>query len=55
MFLCAKKLKFLHSHPKLYVFSNNNFLSSQKQTPTKLPLSLKHITYCLPKSKPVFL
>ena len=38
MFLCAKKLNFLHSRLQLSVFPNKSFLFSQKQHLTKLPV-----------------
>ena len=37
-----------------FSFSQRCFLSSQTQPPTKLSHSMKHLTYCPPKSKPVF-
>ena len=39
---------------KAFLFFQDNFLFSQKQIPIKLPLFIKHITYCLPKSKHAF-
>ena len=40
---------------KAILFLKNNFLFSQKHLPTKFPHSLKHITYCPPKSGLAFL
>ena len=52
-FVCRKP-EFLHFHLKLSVFSNKNFMSSQKQLFTKHSHSMKHITCCPPKSKLFF-
>ena len=52
---CARKIWNFEILSETILFSANSFLYAKKQLPTKLPRSMKHITYCLPKSEPVFL
>ena len=52
--VCVQNAEIFASSSETIHFPVNNFLFSQKQLPTKLPHSLKHITYCPPKSRFAF-
>ena len=54
-FAYMQKTGFLHFLTELSFFLKITFCSLKKHLPTKLPHSLKHITYCPPKSGLAFL